>query len=96
MSEETELQARKMSTGAIISRLSQQDILSICIVVPKLLPQQENLCKDDTRSSLTESDRKLLESAESFSPVTFHMKKARYWANNFQSQQLDESIAACS
>lgn len=49
MSEETELQARKMSTGAIISRLSQQDILSICIVVPKLLSQQENLCKDDTK-----------------------------------------------
>lgn len=74
MSEETELQARKMSTGAIISRLSQQDILSICIVVPKLLSQQENLCKDDTRSSLTESDRKLLESAESFRR-DIHMKK---------------------
>lgn len=70
MSEETELQARKMSTGAIISRLSQQDILSICIVVPKLLSQQENLCKDDTRSSLTESDRKLWNQQSRFA-VTF-------------------------
>ena len=68
MSEETELQARKMSTGAIISRLSQQDILSICIVVPKLLSQQENLCKDDTRSSLTESDRKLFGISRVVSP----------------------------
>ena len=57
-----------------ISRISQQDILSISIIVPNLISQQENQCKEDTRSSLTESDRKLLESAETFRR-DIHMKK---------------------
>lgn len=74
MSPETELQASKMSTGVTISRLSLKDILSIYILVPNLISQQEYLCKEDTRSSLKESDRKLLESAESFRR-DIHMKK---------------------
>ena len=74
MSAETELQAKMMSSGVTISRISQQDLLSISIIVPNLITQQENLCKEDTRSSLTESDRKLLESAEVFRR-DIHMKK---------------------
>lgn len=74
MSAETELQAKRMSSGVTISRISQQDILSISIIVPNLISQQENQCKEDTRSSLTESDRKLLESAETFRR-DIHMKK---------------------
>lgn len=74
MSAETELQAKMMSSGVTISRISQQDLLSISIIVPNLITQQENLCKEDTRSSLTESDRKLLESAEEFRR-DIHMKK---------------------
>lgn len=74
MSEETELQAERMATGVTRSRISQQDLLSISIVVPNLISQQENKCKEDTRSSLVESDRKLLESAEAFRR-DIHMKK---------------------
>lgn len=74
LSAETELQAMRMSTGVSISRISQHDLLSISIVVPDLISQQENLCKEDTRISLTESDRKLLESAETFRR-DIHMKK---------------------
>lgn len=74
MSTETELQAKRMSFGVTISRISQQDLLSISIIVPNLITQQENLCKEDTRSCLTESDRKLLGAAETFRR-DIHMKK---------------------
>lgn len=74
MDKETELQANRLSSGTIISRLRPQDFLSILVIVPTLISQQESLCKEDTRSSLTESDRKLLESAESFRR-DIHMKK---------------------
>lgn len=74
MDKKTELQANRLSSGTIISRLRPQDFLSILVIVPTLISQQESLCKEDTRSSLTESDRKLLESAESFRR-DIHMKK---------------------
>ena len=74
MTQESERQANRLSTGVTISRLSQQDLLSISVLVPTLIAQQESLCKEDTRSSLTESDRQLLESAESFRR-DIHMKK---------------------
>lgn len=73
MSKETEAQARAMSTGAIISRLSRQDLLSIQIVVPQL-DRQIELCKEDTRKVLTDSDRKISESFEEFRR-DMHMKK---------------------
>lgn len=74
MNKETERQANRLSSGTIISRLQLQDFLSILVLVPTLISQQESLCKEDTRSSLTESDRKLLETAESFRR-DIHMKK---------------------
>lgn len=74
MAKETELQANRLSIGSMISRLTKSDFLSISVLVPTLIAQQESLCKEDTRSSLTESDRQLLESAESFRR-DIHMKK---------------------
>ncbi len=74
MAKETELQANRLSIGGVISRLTKSDFLSISVLVPTLIAQQESLCKEDTRSSLTESDRQLLESAESFRR-DIHMKK---------------------
>lgn len=74
MSEATEYQARMLATGTTISRLSSQDLLSIVINVPELTSQQDALCKEDTRSSLTEADRKIIESYEEFRK-DMHMKK---------------------
>ena len=74
MIKESEQQATRLSTGVTISRLSQQDFLSISVLVPTLISQQESLCKEDTRSRLVESDRQLLESAETFRR-DIHMKK---------------------
>lgn len=75
MSEPTERQARMLATGTtIFSRLSKQDLLSIVINVPELKEQQDAICKEDTRSSLTEADRKLIESHEELRK-DMHMKK---------------------
>lgn len=74
MSEPTEYQARMLATGTTILRLNKQDLLSIVINVPELKDQQEAICKEDTRSSLTEADRKLIESHEEFRK-DMHMKK---------------------
>lgn len=74
MAKETELQANRLSIGSVISRLTQSDFLSISVLAPTRIAEQESLCKEDTRSSLTESDRQLLESAESFRR-DIHMKK---------------------
>lgn len=74
MSEVTESQARMLATGTTISRLSSHDLLSIVINVPELTAQQDALCKEDTRSSLTEADRKIIESYEEFRK-DMHMKK---------------------
>lgn len=74
MSEMTERQARMLATGNVITRLNGCDLLSIVINVPKSKEQQEAICKEDTRSSLTDADRKIIESYESFRK-DMHMKK---------------------
>ena len=74
MSEVSELQGKAMSSGVTITRLRKEDLLEISILVPTHLQQQEELCKEDTRESLTESDRKILESYEDFRKDV-HMKK---------------------
>lgn len=73
MSEVSELQGKALSSGSIIARLSKEDFLEIEILVPPLEKQYE-LCKEDTRESLTESDRKALKSYEDFRKDV-HMKK---------------------
>lgn len=74
MSEVSERQGKAMSTGVTITRLRKEDFLEMSILVPSLIEQQEELCKEDTRESLTESDRKILESYEDFRKDV-HMKK---------------------
>ena len=74
MSEVSELQGKSMSSGITITRLRKEDFLEMSILVPSLIEQQEELCKEDTRESLTESDRKILESYEDFRKDV-HMKK---------------------
>lgn len=74
MSELSELQGKAMSSGVAITRLSKEDFLEMSILVPTSLQQQEEFCKEDTRQSLTESDRKILESYEDFRKDV-HMKK---------------------
>lgn len=74
VSEQSERQARMLSTGITITRLSRQDFLSIVINIPMLKEHQDALCKEDTRSSLTEADRKIIESYEELRK-DMHMKK---------------------
>lgn len=73
MSKMVENQAVALATGVTISRISREDFLSILIIVPSR-EEQDRLCKEDTRVSLTESDRRLIESAEEFRK-DMHMKK---------------------
>ena len=68
-----ENQGLALATGVTISRISKEDFLSIVILVPSR-EEQDRLCKEDTRVSLTESDRRLIESAEEFRK-DMHMKK---------------------
>lgn len=74
MSEPVRKQAQMMASGVSISRITKQDLLSIVINVPKSKEQQELLMKEDTRSSLTEADRKIIQSYEDFRK-DMHMKK---------------------
>lgn len=74
MSDMTERQARMLAMGTVITRLDKKDLLSIVINVPKDKKQQDALCKEDTRNSLTEADRKIIESYEEFRK-DIHMKK---------------------
>ncbi len=73
MSEQTEHHARMMATGVTITRLSKRDLLSIVIDIPAR-DRQESLLKEDTRISLTDADRKIIESHEDFRN-DMHMKK---------------------
>ena len=66
MSDSAERQARMLATGTTVTRLSKQDLLSIVINVPELKEQQDTFCKEDTRRSLTDASRKLIESDEEF------------------------------
>lgn len=74
MSDMVALQARKLATGSVITRLDKKDLLSIVINVPQDKERQDAACKEDTRSSLTEADRKIIESYEDFRK-DIHMKK---------------------
>ena len=73
LSEFAEMQANALATGFPITRLSEKDLLNIMIPVPSI-EDQERICKEDTRVSLTESDRKIIESFEEFRE-DMHMKK---------------------
>ncbi len=74
MSEPVQKQAQMMASGVAISRINKQDLLSIVINVPKSKELQAELIKEDTRSSLTEADRKIIQSYEDFRK-DMHMKK---------------------
>ena len=74
MSEMSEFQGREMSFGGMGSfRLDKKSFLEIDILVPPL-DKQDELCREDARESVTESDRKIMESYEAFRKDV-HMKK---------------------
>ena len=73
MGKKVETQGLALATGVTITRISKEDFLSIVILVPSR-EEQDHLCKEDTRVSLTESDRRLIEAAEDFRK-DMHMKK---------------------
>lgn len=75
MSEASELQGKEMSYGDFDGSLvlSEECFLDIEILVP-LLDKQNELYKEDVRESITESDRKIMESYEAFRKDV-HMKK---------------------
>lgn len=72
MSELVIAQAKCLDSGMTFSYLTMEDFLSIKILVPSF-DEQERLFKEDTRSSLSEADRKLLESFDEFRK-DMHMK----------------------
>lgn len=73
LSELSEQQAKAMASGTTITRLREKDFLEILIAVPAREKQVE-ICKAETRKSLSESDRKRLEAYEDFRQ-DMHMKK---------------------
>lgn len=74
MSESVQRQAKMMTVGNTIFRIAKHDLLSIIINVPNSKEEQERIFKVDTRSSLSDADKKLIESAEEFRR-DMHMKK---------------------
>ncbi len=70
---ESTLRQVKMQNGSRNENTRISDFLNLRIIVPSL-EEQERLCKEDTRVSLSEADRKLLESAEEFRR-DMHVKK---------------------
>ncbi len=73
LSEEIKRQAKMFAVGVTVSRLREKDFFSLTIALPSL-EKQAILCKEDSRKSLMESDRKLIEVAEDFRKDV-HMKK---------------------
>lgn len=73
LSVDVEQQAKMLAIGVTITRLPLDDLKSIMIEVPSL-SEQERLCKEDNRKSLSDKDRKLIETAEEFRRDV-HMKK---------------------
>lgn len=73
LSESCTTQAIALSSGVVISRLRAGDFENIQIIVPSL-EEQERLCKKDTRVSLSEAERKRLDSADEYRK-DIHMKK---------------------
>lgn len=72
LSKEVE-QQMLMLNGSSSEKTQIDDFLSLRIYVPTL-EEQDKICKEDSRVSLSEADRKLLESAETFRR-DIHMKK---------------------
>lgn len=66
-------QARNLSYGVVIQRISEVIFWSLKVIAPSY-EEQLRICKEDTRASLTESDRKLLESFDEFRR-DMHVKK---------------------
>jgi signal transduction histidine kinase len=73
MTEMSEVQARALAVGSVLTRLSSQDLLRIEIDVPDT-GEQDALCKEDSRNSLTDADRRIIESHEEFRK-DMHIKK---------------------
>lgn len=66
-------QAQNYSIGSPLIRLDVSDFLALKIIVPSI-DKQLQVCKEDTRKSLSEADRKMLESFEEFRK-DIHVKK---------------------
>lgn len=66
-------QAKDYSISSTLTRLDPDDLLSLWIVAPSL-ERQHQICKEDTRRSLTEAERKMMESFEDFRR-DMHVKK---------------------
>lgn len=73
LSEQSRSQAAALSSGSVISRIKRDDFLSILIDIPSR-DEQDKLVLSDSRSALTDSDRKLLESFDEFRK-DLHVKK---------------------
>ena len=73
LSENSKNQAIGYSTGSVISRITFHDFCKIEIVVPSL-EEQVKICNEDTRKSLSDADRKILETNDEFRR-DMHMKK---------------------
>ena len=73
LSTNVEQQANKLATGIAITCLSLDDLKSIMIDVPSR-EEQNRLCTEDSRKSLSEIDRQLIETAEDYRRDV-HMKK---------------------
>ena len=61
----TVLKQIEMLSGSTHDQTRAKDFLSIKIIVPSI-EEQNRLCREDTRISLTEADKKLLESIEDY------------------------------
>ncbi|MBQ6578119.1 MAG: restriction endonuclease subunit S [Bacteroidales bacterium] len=69
----SERQAIALARGTTLTRLDDADLLNIRIPLPSI-EEQDRICKEDTRASLSESDRLIIESFEEFRD-DMHMKK---------------------
>lgn len=66
-------QAKDYSISSVLTRINASDFLSLRIIVPSL-EKQLQICREDTRKSLTEADSKINESFEEFRR-DMHVKK---------------------
>ena len=73
LTEDYVVQQFTMLNGSIAQKTQEADLLNIQIVLPSV-DEQKRLCIEDTRASMREADRKLLESAEDFRR-DMHIKK---------------------
>lgn len=73
MSNNVELQGRKMSSGATIARIRKQDFLDLRIIVPSK-EEQERICRADTKQNISDAEIKQKKSDDAFRR-DIHMKK---------------------